>query len=651
MSSKVSPRLSAAGVIVTLGIIFGDLGTSPLYVMKAIIGGANSISEPFILGGLSCIFWTLTLQTTVKYILITLRADNHGEGGIFSLFALIRKRAKWAYILAIIGGATLLADGVITPSITIVSAVEGLVIINPRFPVIPVVTLIVTLLFFIQKFGTNLVGRAFGPIMFLWFSMLAVLGISQLLHYPTILKSIDPQYAYRFLTQFPQGFVLLGAVFLCTTGAEALYSDLGHCGLKNIRVSWGFVKTGLLLNYFGQGAWILRNPDMINEWTNPFFSIMPHWFLITGICISTAAAIIASQALISGSYTLISEAISLNFWPKIKINYPTNIKGQMYISSINWMLCAACLAVIFLFQKSSNMEAAYGLSITITMLMTTGLLTVYLYYKKVPVYLLVVFLAGYLTIEGSFLIANLNKFMHGGWFTILVAGLLFLIMYIWYHGRKIRNSFIGFVKIEKYYDIIKEISNDTSIVKYASNLVFLTKANKVTDIESKIIYSIINKHPKRADVYWLLHVDILDDPHVLEYKIVHLIPGTLIKVDFKIGFKVQPRVNLFFRQVLVELNQNKEIDLVSRYDSLRKYNIPSDFRFIVIDRVQNYDFDFPPREQLIMDLYDRIKYFGISEVRALGLDTSNVTVEMVPLSTDKEIPNVPIRNDQTKHFG
>ncbi|MEI7981533.1 MAG: KUP/HAK/KT family potassium transporter, partial [Bacteroidota bacterium] len=439
--------------------------------------------------------------------------------------------------------------------------------------------------------------------------------------------------------------------FLCTTGAEALYSDLGHCGLKNIRITWVYVKITLLLNYFGQGSWIILNSDSIYDWTNPFFSIMPHWFLIIGVMISTAAAIIASQALISGSYTLISEAISLNFWPKIKINYPTNIKGQMYISSINWMLYSACLAVILFFQKSSNMEAAYGLSITITMLMTTGLLTVYLYYRKVPVYLLFIFFIGYLAIEGSFLIANLNKFMHGGWFTLLVGGFLFLIMYMWYHGRKIKNSFMEFVKIEKYYDIIKEISKDNSISKYASNLVFLTKANKVTDIESKIIYSLINKHPKRADVYWLLHVDILDDPHVLEYKVVHLIPGTLIKVDFKIGFKVQPRVNLFFRQVLVELSQNNEIDLVSRYESLRKYGIPSDFRFVVIDRIQNYDFDFPPREQFVMDFYARIKYFGISEVNALGLDTSNVTVEMVPLSADKEIHSLLTRNDQTKHSG
>ncbi|HNX85663.1 MAG TPA: KUP/HAK/KT family potassium transporter [Bacteroidales bacterium] len=651
MKSKHTHPLSVAGLLVTLGIIYGDIGTSPLYVMKAILGGATYITENFILGGLSCIFWTLTLQTTVKYIIITIRADNHGEGGIFSLFALIRKKAKWAYLLAIIGGSTLLADGVITPSITIVSAVEGLLTINPRFPVIPVVVIIITCLFVLQQFGTKAVGHLFGPVMLVWFSMMAVLGALQLSHHPTVLKAIDPFYAYQFLTHYPHGFVLLGAVFLCTTGAEALYSDLGHCGLKNIRATWGFVKISLLLNYFGQGAWILRNTDLINEWTNPFFAIMPHGFLWAGIAISTAAAIIASQALISGSYTLISEAISLNFWPRIKINYPTNIKGQLYISSINWMLFVACLGVVLFFKRSSNMEAAYGLSITITMLMTTGLLSVYMYYKKVPVYLIAIFLAAYATIELSFLVANLNKFLHGGWFTILLGGFLFTVMYIWYHGRKIKNSFIEFVKVEKYYELLKEISQDESIAKYASNLVFLTKANKVSDIESKIIYSIINKHPKRADVYWLLHVDILDNPHVLEYKIVHLIPGTLIKVDFKIGFKVQPRVNLFFRQVLVELSQKKEIDLTSRYDSLRKYNVQSDFRFIVIDRIQNYDFDFPPKEQFIMDIYSRIKNFGISDVNALGLDTSNVTIEMVPLTADKDIPTHLVRNDLTQHYG
>ena len=644
-------KLSAGGLLITLGIVFGDIGTSPLYVMRAIIAGGDFITADYIMGGLSCIFWTLTLQTTLKYIIITLRADNKGEGGIFSLFALIRKRAKWAYIFAIIGGCTLLADGVITPSITIVSAVEGLLTVNPRIPVLPIAIMIISALFFIQKFGTKKVGESFGPIMFFWFLMLGVLGFSQIVHHPSIIKALDPVYAYRFLTQSPHGFILLGAVFLCTTGAEALYSDLGHCGIKNIRVSWIYVKLCLILNYMGQGAWILNNSDAVNEWINPFFSIMPHWFLMTGIIVSTAAAVIASQALISGSYTLISEAISLNFWPKIKINYPTNIKGQMYISSLNWMLYFSCLFVVVFFQRSSNMEAAYGLSITITMLMTTLLLSIFLFYKKVPVYIIILFLLVYLSIEGSFLVANLNKFLHGGWFTIMLGGFLFIIMYVWFNGRRIKNSFIEFIKIENYFDILKELSQDQSIPKYATNLVFLTKANKTTDIESKIIYSILNKQPKRADTYWLLHVDILDEPHVLEYKITNLIEGVLIKVDFKIGFKVQPRVNLFFRQVLDEMSQNHEIDLLSHYTSLRKYNVHSDFRFVVIDRIQNYDFDFPPREQFIMDLYAVFKQFGITEVRALGLDTSNVTIEMVPLYIDKEIPILLTRNDLTKHQG
>ena len=643
--------VSAAGLLITLGIIYGDIGTSPLYVMKAIVGGANSITEGFIMGGLSCIFWTLTLQTTVKYIIITLRADNKGEGGIFSLFALIRKRAKWAYFFAIIGGSTLLADGVITPSITIVSAVEGLGIINPRIPVLPIVIVIVTALFLVQKFGTKAVGKSFGPIMFIWFNMLGILGVSQIIHNPTILKAIDPRHAYEFLIVYPNGFLLMGAVFLCTTGAEALYSDLGHCGLKNIRITWIFVKLTLLLNYFGQGAWIIKNSDSIMSWTNPFFSIMPGWFLVVGILISTAAAIIASQALISGSYTLISEAIQLNFWPKIKINYPTNIKGQMYISSINWILYFSCLFVVIFFQRSSNMEAAYGLSITITMLMTTCLLSIYLFYQKVPVYVIVLFLAVYLSIESSFLIANMNKFTHGGWFTILLGGFLFMVMYVWFSGRRIKNSFIEFIHVDKYMDVIKDLSQDETVPKFATNLVYLTKANKSTDVESKIIYSILNKHPKRADVYWLLHVDILDDPHVLEYKVTHIIPGTLIKVDFKIGFKVQPRVNLFFRQVLDELSHNQEIDMLSHYASLRKHHVSADFRFVVIDRIQNYDFDFPAKEQFVMDLYSIFKRFGISEVRALGLDTSNVIVETVPLYIDKEIPVILTRNDLTKHMG
>lgn len=637
-------KISATGLIVTLGIVYGDIGTSPLYVMRAIMAGANVIDSAFVIGGLSCIFWTLTLQTTIKYIIFALRADNKGEGGIFALFALMRKRAKWAFIFAMIGGCTLLADSIITPAITIVSAVEGLLIRSPRIPVVPISVIIITFLFLIQKFGTKLIGRSFGPIMFLWFSMLGILGSIQVVEHPEILNALNPAFAFNFLVNYSNGFILLGAVFLCTTGADALYSDLGHCGRNNIRVTWGFVKVCLLLNYFGQGAWIISHADIMNEWTNPFFVIMPEWLLIPGIVLATVAAVIASQAMITSSFTLISEAISLNFWPKVKINYPTNIKGQMYISSINWILYFCCVCIVLFFQKSANMEAAYGLTINITMLMTTLLLGVYLYYRHVPKYLLAMFLLLYLGIEGTFLIANLNKFTHGGYLTFLMGSVLFVIMYVWYQGRRIKNSFIEFLKIDQYTQVITALSLDKSIPKYATNLVFLTKANKESDVESKIIYSIINKQPKRADTYWLLHIDILDDPHLLEYKVTHLIQGRLIKVDFKIGFKVQPRINLFFRQVIEEMSRNGEIDLLSHYDSLREFNISSDFRFVVIDRIQNYDFDFPPREQFIMDLYAIFKRFGISEVRALGLDTSNVTVETVPLYIDRETPILLTRN-------
>jgi KUP system potassium uptake protein len=631
-------KITAAGLLVTLGIVYGDIGTSPLYVMRAIVAGADSISELFILGGLSCVFWTLTLQATIKYMVITLRADNKGEGGIFALFALVRKRAKWAFIFAIIGGATLLSDGIITPAITIVSAIEGTLMINPRIPILPIAIIIISFLFFVQKFGTKAIGKTFGPVMFLWFTMIGILGFSQVFKHPEILKAINPAYIYLFLTKFPQGFLLLGAVFLCTTGAEALYSDLGHCGLKNIRITWTYAKICLLLNYFGQGAWILLNSENVTEFTNPFFSIMPEWFLMTGIVIATMAAIIASQALISGSYTLISEAISLNFWPKIKINYPTIFKGQMYISSINWILYFCCIFVVLLFQESSNMEAAYGLTINITMLMTTALLSIYLYQKRVHLVFIVLLLTVFLTIEGTFLIANLNKFMHGGWFTLMLGGFIFTIMYIWYSGRRIRNNFIEFLKIEDYYDVIKALNKDHSVAKCATNLVFLTKANRSHEIESKIIYLLLNKQPKRADVYWLVHVDIMDEPHLLDYRITHLIPEILIKVDFKIGFKVQPRVNLFFRKVVEEMAKNKEIDLLSRYESIRKHDITGDFRFVIIDRVQNYDVDFPARDQFILDLYDLLKRLGISEVRSLGLDTSNVLAETVPLTVLRDIP-------------
>lgn len=623
--------LSTAGIIITMGIVFGDIGTSPLYVMKAIIGGSNGIIETdFILGAISCIIWTLTLQTTVKYVMITLRADNRGEGGIMALYALVRKSRKWLFAVAIIGGSALLADGIITPSITIVSAVEGLQLQFHNIEILPIALAIVAVLFLVQQFGTSAIGKSFGPMMMIWFGMLAVLGFTQLIQLPVVLKSFNPYYAINLLYHYPHGFLLLGAVFLCTTGAEALYSDLGHCGIGNIRISWIFVKLSLILNYLGQGAWILMQHKEGITLPNPFFAVMPLWFLPLGVVIATVAAVIASQALISGSYTIISEAIQLNFWPKVRVSYPTTRKGQMYISSINWFLFAACVAVILMFKTSSNMEAAYGLAITITMLSTTLLMVFYLMKIKRKRWMILLFMLVYFSIEGSFLAANLAKFIHGGWFTIMLAGLIAFVMYAWQRGRRIKNQFTRFVKIDDYVQTIKDIHSDTTIQKYATNLVYITHADYSSDIETKILYSICNKKPKRADTYWLLHVHITDEPHTMEYSVDKLIPGVLMRVEFRLGFKVQPRINLFFKHVLEELVASKEINLESGYPSLRKHHIPADFHYIIIRRIQNYDFDFPAFEQFVMDTYRWLTKMSTSDIRAYGLDTSNVIEEKVP---------------------
>ncbi|MBK7214863.1 MAG: KUP/HAK/KT family potassium transporter [Bacteroidales bacterium] len=634
-TSKGASPLTLAGLLITLGIVYGDIGTSPLYVMKAIVAGAgDSIDRDFILGAISCIIWTLTLQTTLKYVLITLRADNKGEGGILALYALVRKKKRWLYFVAIAGGSALLADGVITPSITVVSAVEGLKLTHPDISVLPIALGIITALFLIQQFGTSTIGKSFGPMMMIWFSMLGILGVVEIAQYPEILKAFNPWYAVKLLSLHPNGFILLGAVFLCTTGAEALYSDLGHCGIANIRASWIFVKSMLIINYLGQGVWILHQSVSPANLPNPFFAIMPGWFLPLGVLISTAAAIIASQALISGSFTIISEAIQLNLWPKVRISYPTTKKGQMYINSVNWLLFSACVIIVLIFRTSTNMEAAYGLAITITMMMTTFLMVFYLKRINRKMYFIVGFAVIYTLIEGSFLLANLTKFAHGGWFTLLLAGLIAFVMFVWYRARTLKNRFTRFVKIADYYETLKEISKDKAIPKYATHLVYLTRADYITDIEAKIIYSIFNKNPKRADTYWLLHIHICDDPHTMEYSVEKLIPGVLNRIEFRIGFKKQPRINLFFMEVLKEMVDRKELNLDSNYPSLQKFHIPADFRFILIKRVQNYDFDFPPVDQFIMDNYRLLSQLGVNDVRAYGLDTSNVIEEKVPLTKD-----------------
>ena len=636
-------KISAAGILIAFGIIYGDIGTSPLYVMQAIIG-SEKISEEIIYGALSCIFWTLTLQTTVKYVILILRADNRGEGGIFALYALVRKHARWLTVPAILGGSTLLADGIITPPISVSSAVEGLKLVYPQIQTIPIVLGILAAIFLIQAFGTKIVGRAFGPIMITWFCMLGVLGLYQVMGHPEILKALNPIYGYDLLTNHPGGFWMLGAVFLCTTGAEALYTDLGHCGRGNIRVSWIFVKSCLVLNYFGQGAWLLSEVGGLLGARKPFYEIMPEWWLLPGIVIATSAAIIASQALISGSFTLISEAIRLNFWPKVRLVYPSDQKGQLYVPSINWLLFLGCAAVVLYFKESSHMEAAYGLAITLTMIMTTILFSYYLYIKKVNLWIVIIFMFLYLSIEGLFLGANLLKFTHGGWFTILIGVVVAGLMSIWLRAFYIKLRLTEYTKLDKFIPALHELSRDISIPKYATHLVFMTNASRPSEIETKVIYSIFQKRPKRADIYWFLHVDTTDDPYTMEYKVVtdDDDDDNVIKINFKLGFRVEQRINLFFRKVVEDMVMNKEVDITSRYESLNRQNITGDFRFVVLERFLSFENDLPLVEQLVMKTYFFIKDFTTPEDKWFGLDSSSVKVEKVPLII-RPVENVKLR--------
>jgi KUP system potassium uptake protein len=636
-------KATAAGVLIALGIIYGDIGTSPLYVFNSIING-RVITEPLIVGALSCIIWTITLQTTLKYVFLILKADNRGEGGIFALYALVRRRRKWLVIPAMIGGSALLADGIITPPISITSAVEGLQTLPALHDIssqtiVYIVLGILVVFFFLQQFGTESIGKLFGPVMLIWFSMLALLGIFHVADDLTILKAFNPWYAISFLTTYPDGFWLLGAVFLCTTGAEALYSDLGHCGRPNIRASWIFVKTSLLLNYFGQGANLLAHHKglLIDQVAkeqlhlNSFYDLMPHWFVLIGVIIATVAAIIASQALISGSFTLISEAIRLNLWPRLKIRYPSEARGQLFIPGINMLLFGGCVGIVLYFRESSRMEAAYGLAIIMTMISTTILFSNYLVLHRVNKALIWLFLLFYLVVDIGFLTALLQKFTHGGYITLMVGSLMFVVMFVWFKSRKIKNRYVEFVRLENYVPQIQELSNDRSIPKYATHLVYLTSANNPKEIEHKIIYSILNRKPKRADIFWFIHVDTLDDPYTCEYSVDHIIPNDIIRVEFRLGFRIEPRINLLFRKVIEDLVANKEVNITSRYESLERNNVVGDFQFVVMEKYLSADNELPFIEKLVMKLYFLIKEVGLSEERGFGLDTSYVTIEKFPL--------------------
>ena len=624
-------KLTAMGLLIAIGIVFGDIGTSPLYVMRTILRANPHFDANYILGAVSCIIWTLTLQTTLKYVIVALRADNKGEGGVLALFTLIRKRGyRWLFIVAILGASTLIADGVITPAITVTSAIEGLHGLSTDIPIVPIVLFIISTVFFIQRFGTGSIGTYFGPFMLVWFLLLGILGIIHVVDYPYIIKAFNPYYAIKLLASSPEWFLILGAVFLCTTGAEALYSDLGHCGRRNITISWIFVKVMLILNYMGQGAYIVSHSASMHTGINPFYAIMPNWLLIPGIIMATGAAIIASQALISGCFTIFSEAVHLNFWPTMKFKYPSIDKGQIYIPRINNLLYILCIITVLLFQTSAHMEAAYGLSITITMLTTTVMLAVYLKQRFTPHWLVIAFLLVYLLIEGFFFLANLTKFAHGGWFTIMLALIAGSTMYIWYRASNIRRKYLKFKKLSDYYDIIRDLKADETIPKYATNLVYIRQSDSDDMVEDKLIYSIINKQPKRADHYFLVHFSNDDAPDTLNYTCHELIEQTLYAINIRVGYRVNPLMTLYLRQIVEDLIAQHRFDIRSCYPSLRKHNIAGDFRFIVLHRIYYASTVVSASDNFMLHLFGFIRHIGIDDEQALGLDTSNVTVERVP---------------------
>ncbi len=628
---KYHTPLSAAGVLIALGIIFGDIGTSPLYVFKAIVD-EEIISKELVLGGLSCIIWTLTLITTVKYVYLALNADNKGEGGIFALYALVRRyKAQWVIYPAIIGCATLISDGFLTPAISVSSAIEGLRIYSPDIPTVYIVVAILIALFVFQQFGTGTVGKTFGPIMFVWFSVIGILGLLQLLKNPEVLEAVNPMYAINLLLKYPGGFWILGAVFLCTTGAEALYSDLGHCGKKNIRVSWGFVKICLLLNYSGQAAWLLTQEGTMLNSQIPFYGLMPEWFLPFGIGLATLAAITASQALISGTFTLVNEAMKLKLWPMMRVRYPSQLKGQVYIPGINWILMAGSILVIIIFQESSAMEGAYGLAITFDMLMTTSLLVYYFSLYKKSTFRSLGLAIIFFSLEGMFLISNLNKFPHGGWFSFTIASLLFLILFIQLRARMLRTRHTEFVDLKHYEEMIKDLQADTTVPKEATNLVYLAVADSKKYIDSNIIYSIFRKRPKRADVYWFLHVDTVDSPFTSKYSVETIIPRKCFFVRIKLGFKSDHRLNLLFNKIIHEMADTAEIDLISPYPSLHKYSMTADFKFIIIQSWASVDSEISAFDRFIIQGYRILKKYSLSTEAHYGIEASNLEIEKAPI--------------------
>ena len=642
--------LSAGMVLVTLGIVYGDIGTSPMYTMKAIIagnGGLLTMSTDVVLGALSLIIWTLTLITTVKYVMVAMKADNHNEGGIFALYSLVKKCAKWLIIPAMIGGAALLADGILTPAVTVTTAIEGLrtipaahAIIGDNQHIVVMITIIILCtLFALQKAGTSTIGKAFGPVMTLWFLFLGAMGVMNMFADISVVRALNPVRGILFLFDGKlnaAGLMVLGSVFLCTTGAEALYSDMGHVGKSNIYVSWPFVKVCLILNYLGQGAWIITNHtnesfNAIKD-LNPFFEMLPSQLRPFAVILSALAAIIASQALITGSYSIVSEAIKLDLMPHIKISYPSTTKGQIYIPLVNNIMWVGCIGVVLLFQSSEHMEAAYGLAITVTMLMTSILLYTYLAVIRKRLWAAIPFILFFGAIEAMFFFSSLTKFFHGGYFTVLMATAIFVVMFVWRRGTAVERTQSVYLPVDKYIDQLRSLSHDADYTTLADNLVFLTNDSSFDKLDRDILYSILDKRPKRAKAYYFINISLTDDPNTREFIVNDFGTDFLFKITLRLGFRVNQRINTYLYQIVGDLIKNNQLAPQNhKYSIYKEHSEIGDFRFCLLRKVLAPETDINGFDARCLELKYFIRRICGSPARWYGLENSNIVFEYVPL--------------------
>ena len=656
--NNTSKRMSAAGLLIAIGIVYGDIGTSPLYVMKSIVegnGGIGNVNRDFIVGSISLVLWTVTLLTTVQTVLIALKATNHGEGGIFALYTLVRKRAKWLVLPALIGGAAILADGTLTPAVTVTTAIEGLkglkfggnVPVSTQEMVIVITVVILLVLFSIQKMGTSIIGKAFGPIMFIWFTFLGVMGVINMAGDWTIIQAINPVYAIKLLFSpyNKAGIFILGSIFLATTGAEALYSDVGHVGKKNIIGSWPFVFVCLSLNYFGQGVWILNNPHFQladGGVLNPFYEMIPINIRLFAIILATIAAVIASQALITGSFTLVAEASGLKFLPRMNINYPSTEKGQIYIPSINKGICVATIAIVLYFQTSAHMEAAYGLSITISMLATTILLYEWLAMKKINPIWNWIFLIFFGVIDIMFMISSLTKFTHGGYVSLFIAGVIGFIMYVWYYGNKVRDkreSRNAYVRLDEYTDMLTNLSHDEDYPTYATNLVYMANVKYNKFIKREILYSILDKRPKRAKAYWFVTVNVTNEPFTAEYAVNTYGTKNVINIQLYLGFKKQTSVNVYLRQIVHELIADGTIEPQPQKYTTTPGRDVGDFSFVIVNDVISPQTQLVGYEKWLVEARVRLQNLSSNPASWFGLEYADTVIERVPLILGRPNPS------------